>query len=121
MFVYPSTVIEHYKHPRNMGSLHSADGQGYARAADGCEVRFQVRLSADDRVEAVRFRSTTCVVAVAACSILSTLSEGRPAREVAGISADDVARALGGVPPERQSRCEMAVSTLGRALEDAWK
>lgn len=72
MIGYGERVLDHYRHPRNEGSLPSPQ----IRHEDlnplcGDRVRIEVELGAGERVAAAKFRADGCILCRAACSILT--------------------------------------------------
>ena len=70
--LYPASVLEHYRNPRNRGHL-----DGCTHAADGvnasCGDRLRVELDCADgaRVRAMRYSGEACALVIAAASMLS--------------------------------------------------
>ncbi|MDO8950006.1 MAG: iron-sulfur cluster assembly scaffold protein [Actinomycetota bacterium] len=115
--MYTSRMLSHFHEPRNVGDVEPCDGSTEL-SLDWVTVRMSVRISGG-LVEVARFRSTTCVVAVACCSALTEMATGLPVNEARAITADDVAVVVGGIPARRMGRCKLAVEVLRRALADA--
>ena len=91
--LYQQVVLDHYRHPRNRGSLdrctHAADG-----ANPLCGDRLRVELAVDaERIEALRFSGEACAIATATMSLLSELAPGRSPADVAAM-ADRFARLI---------------------------
>jgi nitrogen fixation NifU-like protein len=93
---YRENILDHYKNPRNSGHLEhptvSAEG---VNPLCGDEIAVDLRLTDDQRIEAVRFRGQGCAISQAAMSMLSEEMEGKPAVEVAALGREDVVELLG--------------------------
>jgi nitrogen fixation protein NifU and related proteins len=93
---YRENILDHYKNPRNSGHLEhptvSAEG---VNPLCGDEIAVDLRLTDDQRIEAVRFRGQGCAISQAAMSMLSEEMEGKPATEVAALGREDVVELLG--------------------------
>ena len=89
-------ILDHYKSPRNRGELdpHDATAEGQNPLC-GDEITVDLRLTDDERIEAVRFRGQGCAISQAAMSMLSEEIEGKPATEVAALGREDVVELLG--------------------------
>lgn len=117
MWEYSETVKEHYKNPKNVGSIENADAIGEAGAlACGDALKLYLKIENDIVVDA-KFQTFGCGSAVASSSMLTEMIIGKPLEEVKKITNKDIIDRLGGLPPEK-THC----SVMGReALEDALK
>ena len=93
---YREQILDHYKSPRNRGELdpHDATAEGQNPLC-GDEITVDLRLTDDERIEAVRFRGQGCAISQAAMSMLSEEIEGKPAAEVAALGREDIVELLG--------------------------
>jgi nitrogen fixation protein NifU and related proteins len=82
--LYPQIVLEHYRNPRNRGSVdgctHAADG---VNALCGDALHVEVACTPDRRIAAIRFSGEACAITTATASMLSELVRGMDAAEVA--------------------------------------
>lgn len=118
MIVYTSEVLERFFNPRNPGEIEKADGAGTSgNARERNFMRMTITI-ADDNILDVRFKSYTCPVAIAACSMVTELAKQKTLTEAMSISAELVASQLGEVPRERMDRCVLAVVALRNAIGD---
>ena len=93
---------EHLIAPRGRGRLASAEHAGAAGgAACGDLIRLAVRVEGAHVAEA-GFSASGCAAAQAAGSAVVELVEGAEVLSVARLTAEDVARALGGLSPARR-------------------
>lgn len=84
--LYQQVVLEHYRHPRNRGSLdactHAADG-----ANPLCGDRLHIELKrGDEGIQALRFTGEACAIATATMSMLSELVPGRSQVDIAAMA-----------------------------------
>ncbi|HAP44183.1 MAG: hypothetical protein A2087_12725 [Spirochaetes bacterium GWD1_61_31] len=117
---YTPQVIEHFSHPRNVGELSAADTDGYACIGDpGCGDELKLWLHVDQgRISAIRFKTFGCPGAIATSSMLTALAAGATIPEALAISDDDVVKALGGIPENKQHCSLLGVKALQAALLD---
>jgi len=114
---YSAVVRDHFLKPRNVGSLHDADAVGIeGQPGGGPHMQIYVKLEGD-RISEIGFLTYGCAASIASCSMLTEMVKGRAVEEALGITRDDLAEALGGLPLGKEHCSEMAVSALRKALE----
>ena len=78
--LYQELILDHYRHPRNHGDLAEADREAHVRNPTcGDEIRLQLRLGEDARIEEARFTGDGCSISQAAASMMTQLVKGRTA------------------------------------------
>ena len=93
--IYRENILEHYKHPRNRGTLDHPD-ISYEDANPLCGDRIRMDLKVrDGRVEQVAFSGHGCSISQAAASMLCERIEGRPLEEIKQLTREDVLEMLG--------------------------
>jgi nitrogen fixation NifU-like protein len=117
---YSQTLLDHFKRPRNFGSLDAPDAEHEdLNPLCGDRIRMEVRLR-EGRVEAVRFRGDACAIAVASASVLTELVTGRAAADAVALDAGAVIAALGAeIQPSRLQCVRLPVDVLREALRHA--
>jgi len=97
--MYSVTVLDHFNHPRNAGVIEAADGIGeVGNPVCGDMMTFYIKVK-DNRLEDVKFQTFGCVAAIAVSSLVSEMAEGKDLEEAKKITNKQVAKTLGGLPP----------------------
>jgi nitrogen fixation NifU-like protein len=93
--LYREHILDHYRHPRNRGTLEDADiSCELDNPVCGDVVRLDVRLS-HGRVSEARFSGRGCVLSMASASMLTEEILGKTVAELGALEDADVFRMLG--------------------------
>ncbi len=115
---YSEAVVDHFLNPRNAGLMVDPDGVGedeYEGCGDLARIFLRVR---EGRAVEVRFQAYGCGPTIAAASAASELAGGRPLEDLVHLKADEVERALAGLPDDRRHAAELAAGALRAAALD---
>ena len=117
---YTEKVIEHFKHPRNVGEIENPDGKATeGSSACGDMVAVYLRINnKTEKIENIKFQSYGCASNIATGSIVTELAKGKTISEAKKISWQQAADALGGLPPIKQHCSVLAVDGLRAAIRD---
>lgn len=119
--MYNDTVLDHFANPRNVGDFPNPDGVGHAgNPIDGDKITIYIKVD-DLLLSGVRFKTFGCGAAIAASSMLTQLATGKTLSEALLITNDDVAEALGGLPPEKMLCSNIAADALHDAIRNYMK
>lgn len=94
--MYQAQILDHYKNPRNRGSLDDPDircREGNPLCGD--ELEIQMSLDAGGTVKDVRFDGQGCAISISSASMLTERVRGMNIREIVKMSKDDVLELLG--------------------------
>ncbi|MDW7672615.1 MAG: ThiF family adenylyltransferase [Bacillota bacterium] len=115
---YNETVLDHFANPRNAGKMKNSDAVGETgNPADGDRIIIYLRIQ-DNHLLEVRFQTFGCAAAIAASSMLTVLATGKTIEEARNITNEDVAQALGGLPPQKHDCSNIAANALQDALDN---
>jgi nitrogen fixation protein NifU and related proteins len=110
--MYNQTILDHFKNPRNSGELPEASATvDVTNPVCGDVLRLAVRIEGG-RISAARFKTQGCVAAIAACSALTEMMVGRRLDELAAITPQQIAEALGGLPPASFHGAQLAADAI---------
>lgn len=113
--LYTPTVLEHFRHPRNFGSLPDADGTHEAfNPLCGDRIRVEVKVD-EGRVIAARFRGDACAICVATASLLTERARGMTAEEIGWLGRNDAVNLLDAELPEGRVQCALLPLTALQA------
>ena len=118
---YSEKVLDHYEHPRNVGSFGKEDvnvGTGMVGApACGDVMRLQIKVDAEGRIEDARFKTYGCGSAIASSSLLTEWVKGKTLDEARQIKNTDIAEELA-LPPVKIHCSVLAEDAIKAAIED---
>jgi len=94
--LYRDNILDHYKNPRNYGKLENPDiSHEEYNPLCGDRLTIQLKIGADNRVEAVKFSGHGCAISQASASMLTEMIEGKSLDEVKAITKEDILDMLG--------------------------
>ena len=116
--MYSPTLLDHFENPRNGGACEHATACARVEnpvCGDVLELSARVEHGV---ILAAGFRAKGCVPAMACASALTELLKGRDVRDAARLGSEDVAAAVGGVPPGSLHAAQMAVDAVRALIRD---
>ena len=117
-FTYSEKVMDHFRNPRNVGTIESPDGKGSVGnpvCGDLMEIYIKVN---EDKITDIKFKTFGCGSAIATSSMVTELAKGKRLEEAMRISRDDVAKELDGLPSRKMHCSNLAADALKKAIED---
>jgi nitrogen fixation NifU-like protein len=92
--LYSAVLLDHFRNPRNYGSLHSPD-VAYEEFNPLCGDRIRIELEiSDNRIAAARFVGDGCAISVAAASLMTELIIGLEIDKGVPISEEELLSSL---------------------------
>ena len=121
---YSDKVVEHYNHPRNVGSLDKKDpsvGTGLVGAPEcGDVMKLQVKINpATQVIEEAKFKTFGCGSAIASSSLATEWVKGKTVDEALSIKNTDIVKELS-LPPVKIHCSVLAEDAIKAAIGD-WK
>ena len=118
MALYSEKVMDHFRHPRNVGSIENADGIG--EVGNGkCGDIMKIYLKIDDgKVSDVKFETFGCGSAIASSSMATEMIKGKTIDEALTLSNKAVVEALDGLPTHKIHCSVLAEQAVRAAVKD---
>ena len=117
--VYSEKVLDHFQHPRNVGEIPDASGMGMVgNAKCGDIMQMFLKISDDEVIEDVKFKTFGCGAAIATSSMATEMIKGKPLAEVEKLTNEAVVEALEGLPPVKIHCSVLAQEAVQAAIAD---
>jgi nitrogen fixation NifU-like protein len=119
-FPYSDTVLEHFRHPQNVGKIDDADGKA-TEGSPACGDMVAVYIKVDEatrRIIDIKFESYGCASNIATGSIITELAMGKTLDEARKITWKQAADALGGLPSIKAHCSVLAIEGLRSAIRN---
>lgn len=120
---YSEKVIEHYQHPRNVGSLDKNApnvGTGIVGAPEcGDVMKLQIQVDDQNRIVDAKFKTFGCGSAIASSSLATEWVKGKTVEEALAIKNTEIVKELS-LPPVKIHCSVLAEDAIKAALSD-WK
>jgi nitrogen fixation NifU-like protein len=119
---YSDKVIDHYEHPRNVGSLDKSDptvGTGMV-GAPACGDVMKLQIQVDDITGVItdaKFKTYGCGSAIASSSLVTEWVKGKTLSEAEAIKNSEIAEELA-LPPVKIHCSILAEDAIKAAVED---
>lgn len=116
--LYSEKVMDHFRHPRNVGEIPDADGIGeVGNAKCGDIMRMYIKVK-DGVITDVKFMTFGCGSAIATSSMATELIKGKPISEALEITNKAVVEALDGLPAHKLHCSVLAEEAIKAAVKD---
>ena len=119
-FPYTDRVLEHFRHPRNVGKIENPDGKA-TEGSPACGDMVSVYIKVDPKTNTiadVKFESYGCASNIATGSIITELAKGKTLDEAKNITWQEASDALGGLPKIKAHCSVLAVEGLRSAIQN---
>jgi nitrogen fixation NifU-like protein len=119
-FPYSETVLEHFRHPHNVGKIENPDGKSM-EGSPACGDMVAVYIKVDPntkKIDDVKFESYGCASNIATGSIITDLAKGKTLDEAKKITWQEASDALGGLPKIKAHCSVLAIEGLRSAIQN---
>jgi len=118
---YSEKVLDHYSHPRNVGTMDPNDpnvGTGLVGAPEcGDVMRLQLKISDDGIIEDAKFKTFGCGSAIASSSFATEIIKGRSIDEAYALKNTEIVKELN-LPPVKIHCSVLAEDAIKAAIAD---
>jgi len=118
---YSEKVLDHYSHPRNVGTMDPNDpnvGTGLVGAPEcGDVMRLQLKISDDGIIEDAKFKTFGCGSAIASSSFATEVIKGRSIDEAYALKNTEIVKELN-LPPVKIHCSVLAEDAIKAAIAD---
>lgn len=116
--LYSEKVMDHFTHPRNVGTIENADGVGEVGNAK-CGDIMKIFLKIDGGIiEDVKFSTFGCGSAIASSSMATEMIKGKPVSQALELTNKAVVDALDGLPAHKVHCSVLAEEAVKAAVKD---
>lgn len=118
MALYSEKVMDHFRNPRNVGTIENADGVGEVGnpvCGDIMKIYLQIE---NDIITDVKFETFGCGSAIASSSMATELIKGQPVSEALKLTNKAVTEALDGLPAHKLHCSVLAEEAIKTAVKD---
>ena len=118
MALYSEKVMDHFMHPRNVGSIEDASGVGeVGNAKCGDIMKIYLKIE-NDIIQDVKFETFGCGSAIASSSMATEMIMGKSIHEALALTNQAVCEALDGLPAHKVHCSVLAEEAIKNALKD---
>ena len=118
---YSEKVVDHFEHPRNVGSLDKSSskvGTGIVGAPEcGDVMKLQIEVDGDDRIVDAKFKTFGCGSAIASSSLATEWVKGRTLDQALQIKNTEIVQELA-LPPVKIHCSVLAEDAIRAAVAD---
>jgi FeS cluster assembly scaffold protein NifU len=117
---YTKKVLDHFKNPRNVGTLEG-DNVAVGRVGNpvcGDLMDIYIKVTDDGKIEDIKFKTFGCGSAVATSSMITEIAKGMSLDDAMKITRQDVANELEGLPPIKMHCSNLAADALHEAIKN---
>lgn len=98
--MYSEKVMEHFRHPHNMGEIENPDAQGeVGNPVCGDMMKVTMKINPDTKIiEDIKFKTFGCVSAIACSSVTTDMLMGKTIEDAKKLTKQDIVNELGELP-----------------------
>ncbi|MCK5300612.1 MAG: iron-sulfur cluster assembly scaffold protein [Thermoplasmatales archaeon] len=118
---YTKIVKDHFYNPRNVGEIKDANGIGTV-GSKTCGDVMTIYLRIEKKIiKDISFKTYGCAAAIASGSIATEIAKGMKIQDAMGVTREDIAKKLGGLPEFKMHCSNLAADAIHKAIKDYTK
>ncbi|MCJ2513670.1 MAG: iron-sulfur cluster assembly scaffold protein [Candidatus Thermoplasmatota archaeon] len=118
---YTKIVKDHFYNPRNVGEIKDANGIGTV-GSKTCGDVMTIYLRIEKKIiKDISFKTYGCAAAIASGSIATEIAKGMKIQDAMGLTREDIAKKLGGLPEFKMHCSNLAADAIHKAIKDYTK
>ncbi len=121
MALYSEKVFDHFKNPRNVGSIEDADGIGEVGNAKCGDIMKMYLKIEDGVIQDAKFETFGCGSAIVSSSMATVMIKGKTIDEALAITNKQVVEALDGLPAHKLHCSVLAEESIKAAVQDYYE
>ena len=118
MSLYQDLILDHYRNPRNFGTLDHATNTGEVKSLScGDKLTMEIVVKGG-KASDIRFRGEGCAISQAAASMLTEYAKGKSVKTLLALEPKTVIELLGTpLSPTRMKCALLSLETLKKTLK----
>ncbi|OJF75821.1 MAG: Fe-S cluster assembly scaffold protein NifU [Treponema sp. CETP13] len=117
--LYSDKVMDHFRNPRNVGTIEDANGIGeVGNAKCGDIMKMYLKIDENEIITDVKFNTFGCGSAIATSSMATEMIKGKKVDDALKISNKAVVEALDGLPANKIHCSVLAEQAVKAAVEN---
>jgi len=116
--IYSKKTLELFRNPKNMGEIKNPDAVGtVGNPLCGDVMKIYLKIE-KNKIKNIKFQTFGCAAAIATSSMVTELAKDKTLEQAKKITKEDVADALGKLPPIKMHCSNLAIDALRKAIKD---
>lgn len=118
MDIYRELILDHYKHPKNFGSLEDKNSSAQAyNATCGDRIIMEIQVGKANSIDDIRFSGVGCAISQASASMLTERVKGMSLKKALDLRSEDIIAMLGtSLTPSRMKCATLPLEVLHAAI-----
>lgn len=118
--MYSEKVMEHFRHPHNMGEIENPDAQGeVGNPVCGDMMKVTMKINPETRIiEDIKFKTFGCVSAIACSSVTTDILKGKTIDDAKKLTKQDIVNELGELPAIKLHCSILSNEAIQKAIEE---
>jgi nitrogen fixation NifU-like protein len=123
MDIYSEIILDHYKNPRNKGSVKNATTMATEHnPLCGDKIKIELLLDKSNKIKTIKFSGEGCAISQAATSMLLETLSGKTLNEIGKIKSSEVIKMLNiPISPAREKCALLGLYAVKKAATIATK